>query len=111
MSDNSDTVAKHMAKEHGAAASLTCPHCKKYVASVKYMLECHMRACSTKDKKVKFHHCDVCGKGFHDWDTFSHPKLRMHLIAQLDGTSVACASISCTQHIRKVQTPAGEKSG
>ena len=75
MSDNPDAVSKHMSKYHGAEASLTCPHCKKYVASAKYMLERHMLACSTKDKKVKFHHCDVCGKGFHDWDTFSHHKL------------------------------------
>ena len=77
-SDNLDAVAKHMAKEHGAATELTCPHCKTYVASVKYMLEYHMWACETKDKKVKFHHCEVCSKGFRDWDTFSRHKVWMH---------------------------------
>ena len=78
MSDNLDAVVKHMSKYHGTAAKLTFPHCTKYVASAMYMLECHMQACAVKDKKVKFHHCDMCGKGFRDWDTFSRHKVRMH---------------------------------
>ena len=120
MSDNPDAVAKHMAKYHSAEASLTCTHCKKYVASAKYMLERHMWACSTKDKKVKFHHCDVCGKGFRDWDTFSHHKLRMH--SEVPDSTAGwyfcgecdkkfAASSSRAHHICKVRTPAGEKSG
>ena len=114
-SDNLDAVAKHMAKEHGAATKLTCPHCKTYVASMKYM-----QVCETKDKKVKFHHCEVCSKGFRDWDTFSRHKVRMHLEV-LDSTAgwYFCgecdkkfvASSSRTQHIRKMHTPFGEKSG
>ena len=90
MSDNLDAIAKHMSTYHGAEASLTCPHCKKYVASAKYMLERHMQACSTKDKKVKFHHCEVCGKGFCDWTpspTTNCECTQKYLIAQLDGTS------------------------
>ena len=119
-SDNPDAVAKHMAKEHGAAAKLTCPHCKTYVASAKYMLERHMRACETKDKKVKFHHCEVCSKGFCDWDTFSCHKVRMHSEV-LDSTAgwyfcgecdkKFAASSSHARHIRKMHTPVGEMSG
>ena len=120
MSDNPDAVTKHMSKYHSTEASLTCPHCKKYVASAKYMLEHHMWACSTKDKKVKFHHCYVCGKGFCDWDTFSHHKLQMHsevpdstagwyFCGECDKKFVA--SSSHAHHIRKVHTPVGEKSG
>ena len=115
MSDNPDAVAKHMAKEHGAAAKLTCLHCKKYVASAKYMLECHRWACKTKDKKVKFHHCKVCGKGFYYWDTFSRHKLLMpdstagwYFCGECD--KKFAASSSHTHHIQKVYTPAGEKS-
>ena len=120
MLDNPDAVAKHMSKYHGAEAKLTCPHCKKYVASAKYMLERHMRACETKDKKIKFHHCEECGKGFRDSDTFSRHKVRMHSgIPDSTAGWYFCgecdkkfaASSSHTRHIRKVHTPAGAKSG
>ena len=120
MSDNPDAVARHMAKEHGEAAKLMCPYCKKYVASAKYMLEQHMRACETKDKKVKFHHCEDCGKGFRDWDTFSHHKVCMHSgIPDSTAGWYFCgecdkkfaASSSHARHIQKAHTPAGEKSG
>ena len=120
MSDNPDAVAKHMAKEHGEAAKLTCPHCKKYVANAKYMMERHMQACETKDKKVKFHHCEECRKGFRDWDTFSHHKVHMHSrIPDSTAGWYFCgecdkkfsASSSRARHIRKAHTPAGEKSG
>ena len=120
MSDNPDAVVKHMSKHHGTTAKLMCPHCNKYVASAKYMLERHMQACAVKDKKVKFHHCDVCRKGFRDWDTFSRHKVRMHS-AIPDSTAgwyfcgecdkKFAASSSRAHHIRKVHTPAGEKSG
>ena len=79
-----------------------------------------MLACFTKDKKVKFRHCDVFGKGFRDWGTFSCHKLQMHsevpdstagwyFCGECDKKFVA--SSSRTHHIRKVHTPVGEKSG
>ena len=118
-SDNPDTVQTHIAKHHGGKAELVCPHCG-YVARAKYMLQRHIQSCETKDKKVKFHHCEICGKGFRDWDTFSRHKVRLHSGIQDDPSGwYYCgecekrfASTSTrARHIRVKHTPFGEKSG
>ena len=118
-SDNPDTVQKHITKCHGGSAKLVCPHCG-YLAHAKYILECHILACTTKDKKVKFHHCEECGKGFRDWDTFTRHKTRVHSKVQDDSAGwyhcgecekKFASSSTRAHHNREKHTPVGAKSG